>query len=126
MRGQMSTQKMLTWKKGRGRRDEVSKQHSKVPDIFSLALVAEQTALTRHYGQFPGTNSHTTVSFLAVLRLDQCAFSHTILHYSINIASLSSLFFTFQLLPKSLCYKHNVCVTSQTFCLWSTYVPKNQ
>lgn len=104
MRGQMSTQKMLTWKKGRGRRDEVSKQHSKVPDIFSLALVAQKAALTRHYCQFQGTNSHTAISFSAVLHLDQCAFSHTILHYSINIASLSSsLFSTFQLLPKPLC-----------------------
>lgn len=71
--------------------------------LFSLALPEQRAVLLRHYSRFHSIGTHTSISFSAVFHLDQYAFSHALLHYSINTVFLSSsLFSTFQLLPKSL------------------------
>ena len=85
----------------RERWGEVSRQHSKVPDV-SLWRWQHREQYSRRYSQFHSVSTRTAISFSAGFHLDQYAFSHTLLHYSINVFLSSSLLSTFQLLPNSL------------------------
>lgn len=120
----MSTQKILTWKKRQGKdwpgRGEVSRQHSKVPDI-SLWRWQHREQYSRRYSQFHSVSTHTAISFSAVFHLDQYAFSHTLLHYSINMC--------FYPLPFYLHFNYSLnhyIKRPQTSTLGNTQFPKNQ
>lgn len=104
----------------RERWGEVSRQHSKVPDV-SLWRWQHREQYSRRYSQFHSVSTRTAISFSAGFHLDQYAFSHTLLHYSINMC--------FYPLPFYLhfnCSLNHYIKRPQTSTLGNTQFPKNQ